>query len=379
MTIVYAEDFIVEGKPSEPITPNFTVREFTTGRGLYIHRELVGALQEMRDAALVPIRVQGLQPRAGRGKGARGCFAFVTSADPAALLEIAQTLIRKKFIARAEALGRDVYVEIPDPSVPWPLEADLALERAVRVTAAYETSGDPFQQVTGNFDGAGFSFGPLQVNFRSGTLPQLFRRYEMADANALRACFPSPAHWKEWQRVLSAKPAAQLRWADERSKGARKAEVAEPWKSCLQAVGRVEAFRTATLDYAYDVYGRKLIVALSWLHGLWRGRIDNFACLCALYDLCVQQGSLNKAHQAIRARVERERPMSQFDVVQIAVEERALRANAAWRADCLSRRLSILHREPVTITEAGKTVTRTNLRSYLIRNAPVKGAEKYLT
>ena len=46
-------------------------------------------------------------------------------------------------------------------------------------------------------------------------------------------------------------------------------------------------------------------MALSWLHGLKPMRITNFRCLAALYDLCVQQGSLNRAHDAIRRRVER--------------------------------------------------------------------------
>jgi ribonucleoside-diphosphate reductase beta chain len=37
------------------------------------------------------------------------------------------------------------------------------------VTAGFETSGDPYLQVPGNFDGAGLSFGPLQANFKTGT------------------------------------------------------------------------------------------------------------------------------------------------------------------------------------------------------------------
>ncbi len=41
--------------------------------------------------------------------------------------------------------------------------------------------------------------------------------------------------------------------------------------------------------------------------------------LSALYDRCVQQGSLNKAHDTIRKRVERERPENQFQLVRIAV------------------------------------------------------------
>ena len=66
-----------------------------------------------------------------------------------------------------------------------------------------------------------------------------------------------------------------------------------------QAVGRTPDFYTETLSYAYDIYGRKLIVALSWLHGLKPIRIDNLRCLASLYDLCVQQGSLAAGHPDI--------------------------------------------------------------------------------
>lgn len=379
MTLEYKDDYLVGGRATDAITPHFKVREFTTAEGLHVHRELVGALQELREGYGAPVAIRGLAPRGPRGQGRRGDFAFVGGANPDALQAAAQALVKQGFLADVVRVGTDLYVEIPNPAAPPPLPAATALERAVRVTAAYETSGDPYQQVTGNFDGAGLSFGPLQVNFRSGTLVELFKRCELEDPRALRACFTNPAHWTEWQQVLGATRAAQLRWADALSTGPRRANLAQPWRGYLQAVGRVEVFRRVMLRYAYDVYGRKLIVALSWLKGLWPGRIDRFACLCALYDLCVQQGSLDKAHAAIRARVAREQPTTQEQLVHIAVEERGRTADAAWRADCISRRLGILYRAPVRISEAGITAERANLRVYLVRNTTVKGAEQYLT
>lgn len=378
MTITYRDDYLVGGRPQDAITPNFKVREFMTPAGLHVHRELVGALQELREAHGAPITIRGLAPRARRA-GRPGCCAFVATADPAALEAAALPLVKQGFLASAARAGADLHVEIPDPAHPLPLPAANALERAVRVTAAYETSGDPYQAVTGNFDGAGLSFGPLQVNFGTGTLPELFRRFQQENARLLATCFGSDVRWQEWQQLLRRPRAQQVAWADGLSTGARKTQVAEPWRSALQAVGRQEAFRRVMLRYAYDVYGRKLIVALSWLKGLWPGKIDNFACLAALYDLCVQQGSLDKAHAAIRARVAREQPGTQQQLVHIAVEERGRTAAPAWRADCISRRLGILYREPVKIVESGVTARRENLRSYLVRNAPVKGAEQYLT
>jgi len=379
VTLEYRDDYLIAGKATDAITPHFKVREFVTADGLYVHRELVGALQELREAVGAPIAIRSLVPRGARGQGKRGAFAFVGGTDPESMLTAAQSLVKPGFLAQVERIGTELYVEIPDPAHPAPLAAANALKRAVRVTAAYETSGDPYQQVTGNFDGAGLSFGPLQVNFRSGTLSEVFKRCQVEDEPALRVCFGPDAHWTEWQRILRAPRAQQLQWADALSVGARRANLAAPWRGYLQAVGRVETFRRVMLRYAYDVYGRKLIVALSWLKGLWPGRIDNFACLSALYDLCVQQGSLDKAHAAIRARVQREQPDTQLKLVHIAVEERGRTADPAWRADCISRRLGLLYREPRPVREAGVSARRENLRVYLVRNVPVRGAEQYLT
>lgn len=379
MPLTYDNDFVVAGRPGDAVTPNFTVKELSEAGAIFVHRELAGALQELRDGYGARVTIQGLTPRGARGKNKRGCFAFIRAADMDALEAQAGRLVAQTFLGSTERSGGDLYVEIPDPQSLPPLPAASALERAMRVTAAYETSGDPFQSAAGNFDGAGLSFGPLQVNFGTGTLPELFVRFRGVDEPALAACFEGPGRWEEWQGVLRLPRPKQIAWADGISTGAAKNGVAEPWNRCLQSVGRTEVFRREMLRYAYDVYGRKLIVALSWLKGLWPGKIDSFPCLSALYDLCVQQGSLDKAHSAIRARVAREHPATQTELVQIAVEERGRTASPQWRADCISRRLGILHREPITVTESGKRATRENLRVYLVRNVPVKGAEQYLT
>jgi hypothetical protein len=65
------------------------------------------------------------------------------------------------------------------------------------VTAAFETAGDPFQQVTGNFDKAGLSFGPLQMNFGTGTLQELFRRFAARDNSQLYLLRNAPVNRAE--------------------------------------------------------------------------------------------------------------------------------------------------------------------------------------
>ena len=378
--IRYEDGFIVGGNLTTRITPNFRLREFVGRDGaVRIHRELVGALQELRESYGQPLAVKAVEPKSGLGARKRGLFAWLDAEDLDAVITSAAGLVKLGYFDRVLKHGGQIYAEMPPPDALPPLPPEPAFEIVMRLTAAYETTGDPYQQVTGNFDGAGLSFGPLQVNFGTGTLPDLFPRFQARDEAALKGCFDKLEHYHEWQQILHSSRPKQIAWADGLSRGNSKHGFAQPWKRYLQAVGRVSAFREETLRYAYDKYGRKLIVQLAWLRGLSPIRIDRFACLSALYDLCVQQGGLEKAHAAIRRRVNEERPSNQFELVHIAVEERGRKATERWRADCISRRLGILYRTPQKTTESGHTAYRDNPRLYLIRDVKVRGAERYLS
>lgn len=374
----YQDDYLIGGPARVWVTPNFMLSEYAGADGkVRIHRELVGSIQVLRNSLGAPLGIAGVAPASGLGKGLEGRFVWLKADDMAALETAARQLMKDGHFIRVEPRGKLLYVEMPDPANLPAMAPEKALDQAIAVTAGFETSGDPYLQVTGNFDGAGLSFGPLQTNFKTGTLQELFRRFQARDEIRLRACF-GPL-WPEWQRVLALPSRAkQVAWADALSKGPSKADFAANWKAALQAVGSDPVFRAEMLRYAYDTYGRKLIVALAWLRGLQPLRIGNFRCLAALYDLCVQQGSLDKAHDAIRRRVQREQPADEFQLTRIAVEERGRTASPEWRADCISRRLSILERDPVQVMEAGQSAQRDNPNLYLLRNAPVSQIEKYL-
>ena len=374
----FQDDYLVGGPARAAVTPNFTLSEYAGADGkVRVHRELVAAVQGVRNALGAPLSITGVAPAGNLGQGLEGRFVWLKADDMAALEKAARQRLAEGDLAQVQRQGQQLYVEMPDPARLPALAAEKALDRAIAVTAGFETSGDPYLQVTGNFDGAGLSFGPLQVNFKTGTLQELFRRFLARDELRLRAAF-GPL-WGEWQRVLRL-PARtqQIAWADALSRGPRKADFDPRWKAALQAVGREAGFREEMLRYAYDTYGRKLVVALSWLRGLTPLRIGNFRCLAALYDLCVQQGSLDKAHDAIRRRVQREQPRDEFHLTRIAVEERGRTASPEWRADCISRRLCILEREPVSVAESGQNAQRDNPNLYLLRNAPVNQIERYL-
>lgn len=96
---------------------------------------------------------------------------------------------------------------------------------------------------------------------------------------------------------------------------------------------------------------------LAFLHGVSPVEIRNLRCRAAFYDMGVQQGSLKKAHNAIKRRVVREQPEDEF---------------------ALTRRHCILDRKPVSISLDGQRARRSNRSSYLLRDSGVKGLDRYL-
>ena len=103
-------------------------------------------------------------------------------------------------------------------------------------------------------------------------------------------------------------------------------------------------------------------------------QIDHLRCVCSLYDLVIQQGSLGKARAEIENRVAAENPQDQFELVRIAVEERAKKANPKYVSDCMSRRLGILNGVPTPVE--GRQ--RANINFYMLRGVRVRGARELM-
>jgi hypothetical protein len=161
-----------------------------------------------------------------------------------------------------------VAVRIPPIEQLSSIDLDQALETAFSVTSAFETAGDKFQQVTGNFDGAGMSFGPAQVNFGTGTLVPLFRKFQSADEAALRNCFSDADDYDDWLRVMALPAASQVAWANSVTTGRGGHDVVEPWKGYFQAVGRVGRFREIMVETILHDYGARTARAINALQRL---------------------------------------------------------------------------------------------------------------
>ena len=361
-------DFVVGGDGNLRLTPAFRLKEFRGADGtVRVHRELVSALQLLRERCGHALAV--------RRTLAAGLGAVVSGDSSADVQAAAAAMLTRGMFDDVTVEPDGIAVTLAEPARLPAVAIDEALETAFSVTAAFETAGDMFQQVTGNFDGAGLSFGPAQVNFGSGTLVPLVRAFQAADADAFREAFTDPDDFSDWLRIMDRPVADQVQWANSISTGRGRHDVIDPWKGYFQAIGRVPRFRAITVETILRDYGGITARAIAALQHLRPDiSIDNLRCICSLYDLAVQQGSLDKAWTAIDARVTAERPTSQFDLVRIAVEERGRKAAPEWQADAISRRVGILKGVPFTVDDR----QRANIQFYLLRNVAVSGVGRLM-
>jgi hypothetical protein len=361
--------FVVGGDGNRRLTPSFRLKEFRKPDGtVRVHRELVSALQLLRDRFGRSIAVRRTDPD--------GLGAVVSGEPMAQLRDTANRFNAQGLFASVGSHSDGVAVRIPPIEQLSSIDLDQALETAFSVTSAFETAGDKFQQVTGNFDGAGMSFGPAQVNFGTGTLVPLFRKFQSADEAALRNCFSDADDYDDWVRVMALPAASQVAWANSVTTGRGGHDIVEPWKGYFQAVGRVGRFREIMVETILHDYGARTARAINALQRLRPDiKIDHLRCICSLYDLVVQQGSLDKAWSTIEARVTRENPQNQFELTHIAVEERGRRAAQQWQADAISRRLGILKGVPETVDDR----QRANINFYMLRDVHVRSTADLLS
>ncbi len=363
--LIIEDDFIVGGNLNARIAPNFRLRELKNAQGrIYAHLELISVLQILRNYYARPVNVIQI--------GSNGKSAVVNAANIERLQQATQHINEKNLFKSIQPKDIGLFLEINAPdSLPDIALAD-ALETAFSVTSAFETSGDRFQQVTGNFDGAGLSFGPAQWNFGSNTLGPLLRKFHDTGPTLFRSCFSDFDDYLEILELLDMPTSKQVGWGNNISTGRSNANVIEPWKSYFKSLGRVEVFKSVMVSEALRKYGAKALKEIGYLESLAeRIRITGLREVCSIYDLVIQQGSLSKAKANIEHRVAQERPGNETLLVQIAVEERGKKAKPEYRADCISRRLGILNGQPVAVANK----ERTNQNFYLLRKVRIKDPE----
>ncbi|MFK7855055.1 MAG: hypothetical protein AB8B79_13110 [Granulosicoccus sp.] len=375
-SIVEEAGFLVAAKANSRLTPNFKAKEYFSSDGsLFIHRDVISGVQMLRDI-VGPLSVDSVRPRSID----KGLGVSLVAKDADNLWASAKRLKKEGLFNKVVQLSSSaVVVSVSKPSRKSTLKPVFAFDCGLQVVASYETRGNPYEQVTGNFDGAGLSFGVIQFNFKSGTLQRLFELFYLADPDALQACFDTPERFDELSRIVKGSQSKAIKWGDSISIGAGKSKVTAPWNKCFRAMGRVEQFKQIQMNFAYEKYGQLMLSTLAFLEGLSDVQIRNHRCLTAIFDMCIQQGGHGRARNEIKKRVIDENPRDEITLTHITVEERAKKANVVYRADCLSRRLGILYREPRSITLEGHTARRSNNKLYLVRDVAVSGVDGYLS
>ena len=241
-----------------------------------------------------------------------------------------------------------------------------AQELALRVSGGYEGRANlDYHALADNFDGQGTSFGLIQWNFGQGTLGPILLRMYNADATAFENSFPARTNYQDLEQALvNGDQQAQMNWATNVISTNRGG-----WSEAFQNLGDVPAFQDIQLNAALE-YHDNVMTCIRLMRGIAPSLMRNVLVVtyAALYDLCVQQGTIDKGSTLgnIERRHASENPADQVEFLQIVVQERARTASTRWRADAMSRRMGIIQRAPYSASESGHSARRGNQNFHLL-------------
>ncbi|MFM0666697.1 chitinase [Paraburkholderia sediminicola] len=243
-----------------------------------------------------------------------------------------------------------------------PLEK--AKELALLITSGFEGSHPmDFGATADNSDGQGMSFGVIQWCVGQGVLGPLLDRMRNADPVAFKSSFDESSNYAVLESAISnGNQQALYDWAvNQQSHNSN-------WRSAFTKLGQVQKFQKIQIDEATSRYHQGVMQCLQFLRSISPDLINNIELVtyCAFYDLAVQQNNLRPAVEQIRTRIAAEHPATQRELVKIAVEERAKKANHQYVSDCMSRRIGILQQSMFTYTAYGVTKHRPNLNFHVI-------------
>jgi hypothetical protein len=158
--------------------------------------------------------------------------------------------------------------------------------RALALTGTFETSTLPpecFAGLTGNFDGAGMSFGVLQFNFKSKTLQPILNKLLANNAKLMEMIFGLDL--PKLKKILAMPLVDQIAWADSISIRPAKRSVIQPWRDNFKTLGRTPECQKLQMAAAQWYLDNALTYFKKF--GFWSERAY---ALC--FDICVQCGSI---------------------------------------------------------------------------------------
>lgn len=165
--------------------------------------------------------------------------------------------------------------------------SDEWLKVALEITGDFETDGDPWSMITGNFDSQGISCGVLQQNIGKGSLQPLV----IAGGLELVKKY-MPVYGDEFWRACRASIAEGLRVVNSwQFKQGGEYKVKAPILQELRAFFGSPGMIRQQLDAAKEVGNQALKAATAWAAGL-RGKDPSLREFCWFFDIYTQNGGM---------------------------------------------------------------------------------------
>lgn len=252
--------------------------------------------------------------------------------------------------------------------------------RVLTLTACFETglpAPDCFGVLAGDFDGQGISFGALQWNIGTGSLQPLLvamrEQYPQVMKDALGKLYD------ELSQMLDRPRGQQMDWARGIQRVSQKGtanvwNVATPWKEALFRLGTTPQFIELEVGNAAKRYAIALESCAEW--GLDRER-----GVALMFDINVQNGQVDRNGSGGRIRQdvgalpaslsEDER---QLRMMEIIARRRAEVSSPPWRADVLTRKLTIAQGKGRVHTRDFDLATQFHITMKKVAELPIRGA-----
>lgn len=164
--------------------------------------------------------------------------------------------------------------------------SDEWLKIALTITGDFETSGDPFNQVTGNFDGQGISCGVLQWNIKQGSLQPLVKAGGKALVDQMMPKFGDEL-WEACTANVSRgmEIVTSARW----QAGAKvKAEV----KAELQNYLGSQQMQDIQVRFSRSIGEKAFMLAAEWARDDSSAAVPTLREFCFFFDVVTQSGGM---------------------------------------------------------------------------------------
>lgn len=205
-------------------------------------------------------------------------------------------------------------VKYPDPLDPYENEKlAKAIEIAIPITVQFETgySGENVQKaysrVTGNFDGAGISFGIIQYNFGQDTLQPILNEMIVSEPDTMSEIFGN--NYEKLKEKLYGEKEDLLKWATEISTP-DKTTLISPWKEYFEKLGENNTCQNIQKNHL-DTYWKRAIDPICKNYGL-----KTYRGFAVAFDIAVNSWSLgDEAYNEIMSQVTDSTP--EKDILQL--------------------------------------------------------------